>query len=72
MKNKNIYEATFWDYYDFEMFKFTKKFNNFTDAKNYSIKILNNNAVPFFRLYRNGEQIALTNGKTTNKNDSRQ
>ena len=72
MKNRNIYEATFWDYYDFEMFALTKKFDNFTEAKNYSIEKLNNNAIPYFRLYRNGKQIALSNGKTTNKNDSRQ
>lgn len=66
-----IYECTFWDYYDFEMTYLTKKFDNFTDAKNYAIEILNNNAIPFFRFYRDDKQISLNNGKLIYQKDSR-
>lgn len=60
---KNIYEATFWDYYDFEMTEFTKEFDNFTKCKEYTINILNNNAIPNYHIYRNNREIYLSNGK---------
>lgn len=67
----NLYECTFWDYYDFEMKHLTKKFKNFKHAKNYAVEILNKNTIPTFRFYRNNIQISLNNGKATYKKDSR-
>lgn len=71
MKNKKEYEAVFFDYYGNEFLKLTKKFDNFYDAKVYSIETLNNDTIPLFKLYRDGTQIKLDNGRETAQEDSR-
>ena len=66
-KIKNIYEATFWDYYDFEMRELTKTFDNFTDCRDYVIDVLNNNTIVNYHIYRNNREIHLSNGKEIKK-----
>ena len=56
---KNIYETTFWDYYDNEFTEYCKKHNTKQKAIDHINKITQENSIFKVRLYFNNKEIKI-------------
>lgn len=66
---KKEYTALFFDYYGNEIDEHAKTFSNFTEAAIYFAEVCDKNAIPFAQLCRNGQVIALSNGRRIGRDE---